>query len=110
VNSLQDLLYVSIVCGFAFGCVSTITLILVGKLYGQRNFALNWGCMAVMPAFGGPFFSYIFGAIFDKHSENQVCKGIDCCLYKGQYVSSNLMKLRDFFVRLVFCLHYICGT
>jgi MFS family permease len=77
VNSLPDLLYVSIVCGLAYGGVWTITPVLVGKLFGERNFALNWGWMTVIPAFGGPFFSYIFGAIFDNNSKNQLCKGID---------------------------------
>ncbi|KAI8916167.1 major facilitator superfamily domain-containing protein [Gorgonomyces haynaldii] len=63
VSSVDELLIVSFVIGVSFGCIWTICPVLVGKFFGQRQFARNWGWMTAVPAFGSQFFSLLFGAV-----------------------------------------------
>ncbi len=73
----NDLLYVTLLQGISYGSIWTISPSLIGLFFGQGNFNFNWGCMTMLPAFGGYLFSYIFGNVFDKQWQNN-CKGADC--------------------------------
>eukprot|EP00842_Homolaphlyctis_polyrhiza_P001991 jgi/Hompol1/2793/HPOL_000385-RA len=80
-ESFQAVLLASIMAGLAYGAVWTITPVLVGEYFGFQRFGSNWGWMTMVPAFGGQFFSLIFGWVYDsgrKSHEALVCKGTHC--------------------------------
>ena len=78
VQTLNTLIYISIACGIAYGSVWTITPVLIGKFFGQRNFAKNWGWMTMVPIISIQLYSFLFGHFYDKNQVDGNCKGLDC--------------------------------
>ncbi|KAJ1341079.1 hypothetical protein BSLG_004320 [Batrachochytrium salamandrivorans] len=86
-TTLQQVLAGSILFGISFGTTWTIMPVLVGEYFGFKNFGRNWGWMTVMPAFGGPALSALFGSVYDHALKNGsgvelpsgiICKGREC--------------------------------
>lgn len=98
-KSSSDLIYVTILVGTAFGCIWTITPVLVGRYFGQRRFAKNWGWMVVMPGFGGQLFSYLFGVLYDtKGSSQSFLASHEIAMWfcvVGIFTSLSLLKTRN---------------
>lgn len=73
ISTIDELLPVTLLVGFAYGSIWTLTPVLVGLFFGHRNFEHNWGWMTVVPAFGGYFFSTIFGGVYDSACVEHEC-------------------------------------
>ncbi|KAJ1334348.1 hypothetical protein BSLG_008077 [Batrachochytrium salamandrivorans] len=94
-TTLQQVLAGSILFGISFGTTWTIMPVLVGEYFGFKNFGRNWGWMTVMPAFGGPALSALFGSVYDHALKNGsgvelpsgiICKGRECFSFSFAFV------------------------
>ncbi|KAI8894012.1 major facilitator superfamily domain-containing protein, partial [Globomyces pollinis-pini] len=88
IQHIEQLDIVTILIGWGFGAMWTAIPILVGEYFGLRNFAKNWGWMTVIPAFGGQFFSSLFGQVYES-AGTSICKGAKC--YYDTFLISTIL-------------------
>lgn len=85
VNHLDRLMVVTVLTGFAYGGVFSISPTITAEFWGVRRFGTNWGFLSVGPAIGGLVSNVVFGYVYDEESRRQhekfpasTCSGADC--------------------------------
>ncbi|EGF82692.1 hypothetical protein BATDEDRAFT_86493 [Batrachochytrium dendrobatidis JAM81] len=98
-TTLDQVMIASVFFGISFGGIWTIMPVLIGEYFGFKRFGQNWGWMTVMPAFGGPIFSTLFGIVYDYSTlhgngvdlpSGIVCKG-NACFSDSFIVGSSML-------------------
>ncbi|KAI9857155.1 MAG: putative monocarboxylate transporter mch1 [Vezdaea acicularis] len=71
---------VSTLVGAGYGATFSLVPIVISVVWGVENFGTNWGCVAMVPAFGAAVWGIVYSAVYQGHvgSEGGECFGIGC--------------------------------
>ncbi|KAG8803562.1 putative monocarboxylate transporter mch1 [Serendipita sp. 399] len=80
VISQEDIYFVSIATGVAYGVTFTVTPSMVAAFWLGPSAGRNYGIVTYAPFIGTPIFSYLYAWISSSHQidENTVCTGTRC--------------------------------
>lgn len=67
IETVHDLLFVSILTGLAYGTLFGICPVLVFEWFGMAHFSQNYGFVSLSPVVAGNVFNLLFGRIYDSH-------------------------------------------
>eukprot|EP00160_Parvularia_atlantis_P017539 Unigene6071_Nuclearia_a/m.18616 Unigene6071_Nuclearia_a/g.18616 ORF Unigene6071_Nuclearia_a/g.18616 Unigene6071_Nuclearia_a/m.18616 type:complete len:504 (+) Unigene6071_Nuclearia_a:1-1512(+) len=89
VADLDALTFVTIVIGFAYGGIFSISPTLVSERFGVKNFGINWGWMCWATAIGGQIMTLLFGVFYDsKADEDEYCAFGASCYLPAFYINT----------------------
>lgn len=69
----------SIVNGFSYGVVFTMTPTVVACVWGVKSFGTNWGMFILAPAIGSTLFGMLFAALYERASSVVPVPELDVC-------------------------------
>lgn len=67
IETVHDLLLVSMLTGLAYGTLFGICPVLVFEWFGMAHFSQNYGFVSLSPVVAGNVFNLLFGRIYDSH-------------------------------------------